>query len=200
MPSLASSPSLRHHPTTHWPHRRTATTTSKHSCSQPPPCGSSYYQFPVPRSPSTAIPLPGDLGRKCQLLYGSKCSSLFMVSHLGTKATAKLVAQRFVLPGVQKDCSNWNGLASPASTPKPPATHSIGGRYAAGSPFPALLHRPSDVSGLQILPYYSRPFHPLAGSRPHPGHHSRHRGTRSHRLYIPLRLSANHQDRTGTSV
>jgi hypothetical protein len=30
-PSLTSSPSLRPHHTTHWPHRKTATTSSKHS-------------------------------------------------------------------------------------------------------------------------------------------------------------------------
>jgi hypothetical protein len=30
--------------------------------------------------------------------------SVYDLSHSGTKATAKLVAQRFVLPGVQKDC------------------------------------------------------------------------------------------------
>jgi transposase InsO family protein len=29
------------------------------------------------------------------------------LSHLGTKATAKLVAQRFVWPGMQKDCRAW---------------------------------------------------------------------------------------------
>jgi hypothetical protein len=27
------------HHTTHWPHRRTATTSSEHSWGQPPPCG-----------------------------------------------------------------------------------------------------------------------------------------------------------------
>jgi hypothetical protein len=29
------------------------------------------------------------------------------MSHPGTKATAKLVAQRFVQPGMQKDCRAW---------------------------------------------------------------------------------------------
>jgi transposase InsO family protein len=33
--------------------------------------------------------------------------SVHNLSHPGTKATAKLVAQRFVWPGVQKDCRTW---------------------------------------------------------------------------------------------
>jgi hypothetical protein len=33
--------------------------------------------------------------------------SVHDLSHPGTKATAKLVAQRFVWPGVQKDCRSW---------------------------------------------------------------------------------------------
>jgi hypothetical protein len=41
-----------------------------------------------------------------QVPYGSKCSSP-STSHPGTKATAKLVAQRFVWIGVQKDCRTW---------------------------------------------------------------------------------------------
>ena len=33
--------------------------------------------------------------------------TLHGLGHLGTRATAKLVSQRFVWPGVQKDCRNW---------------------------------------------------------------------------------------------
>jgi hypothetical protein len=33
--------------------------------------------------------------------------SVHELSHSGTKATAKLVAERFVCPGVQKDCRTW---------------------------------------------------------------------------------------------
>ena len=33
--------------------------------------------------------------------------SVHGLGHLGTKATAKLIAQRYVWPGVQKDCRNW---------------------------------------------------------------------------------------------
>jgi hypothetical protein len=34
-------------------------------------------------------------------------SSLHSLSHTGTKATAKLVSQRFVWPAIQKDCRTW---------------------------------------------------------------------------------------------
>jgi hypothetical protein len=74
-PSLASRLSLRHHPTTHWPHYRTATTNSEHSWGPPLPYGSRNYQSPVPRCPSAVIPLPGNLGCKFQLHFGSRCSS-----------------------------------------------------------------------------------------------------------------------------
>jgi hypothetical protein len=33
--------------------------------------------------------------------------SIHYLSHPGTKSTAQLVAQRFVWPGVQKDCRSW---------------------------------------------------------------------------------------------
>jgi hypothetical protein len=33
--------------------------------------------------------------------------SIHNLSHPGTKATAKLVAQRFMWPGMQKDCRTW---------------------------------------------------------------------------------------------
>jgi hypothetical protein len=85
----------------------------------------------------------------------------------------------------------------PALQSLPPHSHSVGRLYTAGSPFSACPHRPrgapSDVRGLYVLPYCSRQFHPLARSRPHPGHHSRYCGTRpTDRLDIPLRLPADH--------
>jgi hypothetical protein len=66
-PSLASSPSLRPHHTTHWLHCKMATTSSEHSWGQPPPYGWRDYQSPSPRSPSTATSLPGDLDHTFQL-------------------------------------------------------------------------------------------------------------------------------------
>jgi hypothetical protein len=71
---LAASPSLRHHPTTHRPHRWTAPTSSEHSWGQPPPCDSRNYKSPVARSPSTTKRLPGDLNRTFKLPFSSKCS------------------------------------------------------------------------------------------------------------------------------
>jgi hypothetical protein len=38
--------------------------------------------------------------------------------HPVTKATAKLVTQRFVWPGVQKDCRNWARACQSSSAPK----------------------------------------------------------------------------------
>jgi hypothetical protein len=63
------------HHATHWLHRKTATTSSKHSWGQPPPYGWRNYQSPAPRSPSTAASLSGDLDCTFQLPYSSKCSS-----------------------------------------------------------------------------------------------------------------------------
>jgi hypothetical protein len=79
MPSLTSSPSLRPHHMTNWPHRKTATTSSEHSWGQPPPYNWRNYQSPAPWSPSTATPLLGDLDRTFQSPYSSKCSSPSMI-------------------------------------------------------------------------------------------------------------------------
>jgi len=49
-------------------------------------------------------------------------SSLHSLSHPGTKATAKLVAQRFVWPAIQKDCRTWARVCNTASAPKYLAT------------------------------------------------------------------------------
>jgi hypothetical protein len=87
----------------------------------------------------------------------------------------------------------------------PPHSNSFGRLHTAGGTFPACPHRPCgappNVGGLHMLPHCSRPFHPLAGSRPYPRHHGRHRGTRpTDGLDIPLRLSADHHHRPRTSV
>jgi hypothetical protein len=81
--------------------------------------------------------------------------------------------------------------ALPAFQGLPPYSDSLGRLYTAGSTFPARAYgprgTPPDVGRLHVLPHCSRPLHPLAGSRPYPGHHSRHRGTRSaDRLDITL--------------
>jgi hypothetical protein len=69
------------------------TTSFKHSWGQQPPCGSRSNRFPAPY-----VPAP---------LRFKVFQSVHDLSHPGTKATARLVAQRFVWPGVQKDCRTW---------------------------------------------------------------------------------------------
>jgi hypothetical protein len=61
-------------------------------------------------------PLLADLNRTFQLPYGSKCSIPLMICR--TKATAKLVAQCFIWPGVQKDCCTWECACQPCQRSK----------------------------------------------------------------------------------
>jgi hypothetical protein len=73
--SLGLNPSPRYHFTTHWPHRRTATTNFEHFWRRAPPCSSTGNKFRTPQSPSTATHLPGSLCRTFLLPYGFKSSS-----------------------------------------------------------------------------------------------------------------------------
>jgi hypothetical protein len=85
----------------------TATMNSKHSWGQLPPYGSRNYHSPVPRclycDTSTRRPLPYVPGPLRLRVF----QSVLDLSPPGPKATAKMVAERFVWPGVQKDCRNW---------------------------------------------------------------------------------------------
>jgi len=58
-----------------------------------------------------------------------------------------------------------------------PHHHSSWKLHPPSCPLPTHSHRPSRSSSLlgriPVLPYYCRPFHALAGSLPHPRHHSR---------------------------
>jgi hypothetical protein len=65
----------------------------------------------------------------------------------------------------------------PAFQCLPPYSDSIGRLYTADSTFPACPHRPCGAPS-DVSTHSSRPPHPLAGSRPHRGYYSRHRGTR----------------------
>jgi hypothetical protein len=119
---LASTPSLRHHHTTHWPHCRTATTSSEHSWGQPPPYGSRHNRSPAPWSPSTATRLLGYLDRTFQVPYGSKCSSPPTICR--TRATKQRRSwSGSVLCGqaCRRIAATGRVLASPASAPKSPA-------------------------------------------------------------------------------
>jgi hypothetical protein len=122
-PSLVLSLSLHLHHTTHWPHHRVATTSSKHSWGQSLPCSWRYYQSLTPRSPSTVTRLLGDPDHTFQLPYGSRCSSPSMICH--TRAPKQRqswscsvlcgqVCRMIATPG--------NVLVSPVSAPKSPIT------------------------------------------------------------------------------
>jgi transposase InsO family protein len=91
---------------THWQHRRRTTANFEHCWRQTRHYGSRNSKFPAPQTPYTEIRLPENLGHTSQVPYGCKCSSPSMMSHPGTKATARLVV-RFVWPGIQKDCRTW---------------------------------------------------------------------------------------------
>jgi hypothetical protein len=85
----------------------------------------------------------------------------------------------------------------------PPHSYSSWRLYAASSPFPSRLHKPSGAlfkfSWLNTLPQCSSALHALTRSHPHPRQHSRHRGTRPlHRLDIPFQLNGGHHHRPGT--
>jgi hypothetical protein len=120
--SRVKSVTAPHH-MTHWPHRRTVTTSSKHSWAQPPLCGWRNYQSPAPRSPSTVTPLPGDLDRTFQHPYGSKYSSPSMIcrtwapeqqQNWSRNASYGRACRRIAAPG--------HVLVRPASAPKSPVT------------------------------------------------------------------------------
>jgi hypothetical protein len=123
MPSLASSPSLCPHQTTHWPHRKTVTTSSKHSW------GSTTIlrleKLPIP-STTVSIYCDTSAGRPRLYVPGPLWLHVFQSvhepSHPGTKATAKLVTQRFVWPGMRRIAAPGHVLVSPVSTPKSPVT------------------------------------------------------------------------------
>jgi cleavage and polyadenylation specificity factor subunit 1 len=95
--------------------------------------------------------------------------SVHELSHPGTKATAKLVAQRFVWPeGLPNLGTGFPVL--PAIQSLPPHSYPCGRLHAAGSPFFSRPHRPRgapyDVSRLHTLPHCSRLLHALARSHP----------------------------------
>ena len=102
--------------------------------------------------------------------------SLHGLSHLGTRATAKLISQRYVWPGVQKDCRTWARACQSCQRSDIQAHHHATRRLrSAYIPVPARAHRhrgpTSNVRRFQILPYGSRSLHSLAGSHSHAGHH-----------------------------
>jgi hypothetical protein len=131
-------------------------------------------KLPIPRTTVSICcdSLPGDLGRRFQLPYGSKCSSPSMICRTQTLNQHQSWSHSVLCDeACRRNAAPGHGLASPASVPKSPATQLLHwATLRPGSPFPS---RPRRLRGApsDILPHRSRPFHPLARSRPHPGHH-----------------------------
>jgi hypothetical protein len=124
--SFASRPSLRHHPTSHWPHRWTEKPSSKCFCSLTLPCGSRNYQSPVSRCPSTAIPLPGDLGRSFQHPHEPECFGPSMICRPQAPKQRRSWSHSVLCGQACKAiAAPVHVLASSASTPKSPATQSL---------------------------------------------------------------------------
>jgi hypothetical protein len=163
-----------------------AATNLEHSWRQPLPYGSRNNEFRAPRSTSTVTHLPAKFSLTFQLPYSSKYTSPSVLCRTHTKETAWLVAQHFVWPGVEKEfrtgtraLQSFRRAVTPVGNFTLPVDHFF-------SPSRRSHGASSDVSGLYILPYSSRPLHSLAGSL-HPGQHSLHRGTcPTCRLDIPL--------------
>jgi hypothetical protein len=78
--SLASSPSLCHHPTTHWPHCGTPTANVEYVWRHISPYGSRSNKLPALPSPSTATRLPESLDRPFPIPYASNCSRPITIS------------------------------------------------------------------------------------------------------------------------
>jgi hypothetical protein len=104
------------------PHHRTATTSSKHSRIQPPPCASRNYQFRAPRSPSAEMSARRPRPYVPAILRLQVFQSI-MICHTQAPKQRRS-SSHSVLCG---QVCRWiaalgHELASPASTPKSPAT------------------------------------------------------------------------------
>jgi hypothetical protein len=73
--------------------------------------------------------------------------SVHNLSHPGTKATAKLVAQRFVRPGVQKECRTWARACQPCQRSKL-SRHIVPALSNFTQPAARFLHVHVDLDGL----------------------------------------------------
>jgi hypothetical protein len=204
--SLASSPSLRHQPITHWPHHKTVMTSfenivSNHRHAAQEASNSRHHCLHL-RETSTDKPRPYVPAPLPLLVF----QSVHDLLHPGTKARARLVAQRFVWPGAQKDYHTWTWACQSCQRSKV-SRHAVtqwstlGCRQSVFFTSTWTSWAPSHIRGLHILPHCCLPLHALAGSHPYPGYHSRHCGTcLTKRLVIPLRLPTDHHHQPGTSV
>jgi hypothetical protein len=102
MLSLASNLSLRRHSTTHWPQDKTATMNSEHRPTAREANGPWHHCLHLLRHvcwKTSAVRSSSKWNLQLQVFQ-----SVYDLSHPGKKATAKLVAQHFMWPGIQKDC------------------------------------------------------------------------------------------------
>jgi hypothetical protein len=133
--------------------------------------------------------------------------SVHDLSHPGTKATALLVAQRFVWPGIEKDCSIWARACQACQGPKV-SRHTVIPVGDFTLPAARFLHvhvdlvgpLPTSVGYRYCLTAVDR-FTCWPTSNPNPGHHSRDRGKRPRRrLDIAFLLPADYHNGPGTSI
>jgi hypothetical protein len=110
-----------------------------------PPCGSRGNKFPGPRSPSTAIHLPGSLGRTFLLPYGSKCSSPSTICHTLALKQQRRWSHVSCGQACRSIVASGNGFAKPASAPKSPATVTPVGDFTL--PAARFLHVHIDLVG-----------------------------------------------------
>jgi hypothetical protein len=101
--------------------------------------------------------------------------SLHGPGQLGTRATAKLISQLFVWPGVQKDCRTWARTCQSCQRSKISrhTTKPLGRLALPTSRFQDvhIVIVTSDIRRLQVLSDSSGSLHPLARSHSPPGHH-----------------------------
>jgi cleavage and polyadenylation specificity factor subunit 1 len=109
-------------------------------------------------------------------LWRQVFNTLHGIGHLGTRASAKLITQRFVWPGVQKDCRRAEHACLARDRRYPGTLPHLWETCSPYIPVPARSrhHWPTpDIRRFQILPYGSRPLYTLAGSHSPVKHHNR---------------------------
>ena len=124
---------------------------------------------------------------------------LHSLSHLGIRATQRLVTQHFVWPGVNTDVRRWACSCLQCQRAKVHRhTTSSPGTFTTPDARFAQVH--VDLVGLAVT-HMCGPFHTLAGGSPHRRHHRRDRGTGiHHHLGLLLRHTHHHHYRLGQAI
>jgi hypothetical protein len=111
-----SNLSLRHHPTTRWPHHSAPTMNFEHFWRQIPPYGSRSNELPALPSPATVTHLPERLDRTFPVFYTSKCSRPSTICRSqAPKKPRNLLHSVLCGPAYRKIAASGHGLAKPAS-------------------------------------------------------------------------------------